>query len=265
VAATPADEMPSLVTFPAELREVDAEHRLKIEKYFRPFPVTPIEPKALGPFLGLCFTNRSGSNYLAQVMASTGAFNEAEEVFLAETVLDHAVARQMRSLDDYMIFLRHRLAGADDRLTAKLGLWQLVMLAEIGLLPRDARYLLIYRRDLLGQAISTSIAFQNNHWTSEHPKDRSDDALVYSREVIAQTIADIETHLNLFEAAFELMGVTPHRVQYEDLVENPQAVVDGIGAWMGMPGLRIQPQQIRLRRQANGVNANWRARYLAGE
>ena len=96
-------------------------------------------------------------------------------------------------------------------------------------------------------------------------KDRPDEALVYSRRVIEETIADIEHHLRLFETAFELMGVTPYRVLYEDLAENPQQVVDGIGAWMGMPGLRVRTERVRLRRQANSVNETWRARYLAGE
>jgi LPS sulfotransferase NodH len=264
MSAINPDEMPSLMTFPEDVRDVDSEHRLKIERYFGAFPVAPILREALGPLLALCFINRSGSNYLAQVLASTGAFNEAGEFFLAETILnDHAIPNGMRSLDDYLVFLRQ--FSVDHRLSAKVGLWQLVMLGEVGLLPPDARYLLIDRRDRLGQAISTCIAFQNKHWTSEHPKDCPDDALVYSRQTIDATIGSIERRAVLFEKAFEVMGVTPHRVSYEDLTQDPQKVVDGISDWMGMPRLRVQPQHIRLRRQANSVNESWRARYMAGE
>ena len=251
-------------TFPTEVRAEDHAETGRVEAYFRQFPVAPINPAALGPLLGLCFTNRSGSNYLAHILASTDQFNLAGEFFLTDTVLNHARTKHMRSLDDYLTFLRRTLARRG-LLTAKLGLGHLVMLGEAGLLDASARLLTIEREDIIGQAISTAIAWQNQHWTSEHRKAIPDEALVYDRSRIETSIANIQRRRSLFQAAFRAMGITPFVVRYENLIEDPQAVMTGIGYWLDKPGLVVNPARIRIQRQANAINEAWRARYLAGE
>jgi LPS sulfotransferase NodH len=254
---------PPLVSFPHTMREAHSPERRQIEAYFKRFPVRPISPTALGPFLGICFVNRSGSNLLASVLASTGHFNEAGEVFLPSEMLDMAEAAGMTAMDEYMMWLRQHFAK-ERRLTAKLGLWQLAMLVEAGLLGRDGRYVLLDRRDRLRQAISMAIAFQNQQWTSLHEKRLADEELVYSRRVVDGALASIDSAMIEFEMAFDFMNVRPHRVFYEDLAGDPQFVVDRLGAWMGMPGLTVELDQVKLERQSAAINEDWRARYVTG-
>ena len=253
-----------IYSFPDRIRNGDIQNVAEVETHFKRFPPAPIQPAALGPLLGLCFTNRSGSNYLANILASTGAFNEAGEFFLPGTVLEKARPLGMRSLDDYLIYLRRTLA-VGGRLATKLAIGHLVLLGEAGLLDDEARFLLIEREDVLGQAISTCIAWQNLQWTSHQAKTCPDEELVYDRARIDGTILNIRIRMALFEETFTILGTTPHRVRYETLIEDPQAVVDGVAAWLGLGPLTIDPGRINLERQARAVNAAWRARYLDGE
>ncbi len=141
---------------PPLLRQISCEHRDAITQVFG--PVRP-EPGWTPPDLDvlfLCFTNRCGSNYLAQLLATTGAFNVAGEFFNAPTVLTHAQERGLRSLPAYFSALS-TLVPHTGRIAAKVVIGQLVTLADAGILDalRDrATYLFIERRDRLSQAIS---------------------------------------------------------------------------------------------------------------
>jgi hypothetical protein len=156
---------------PPVLAALDRYHRDPLEQLFgATLPRSPIDPSL--KFLFLCFTNRCGSNYLARLIASTGVLNVAEEVFNAATVQEHARREALPSLQDYVNFLGRRLTMSG-WLTAKLGIEQLVMLAEAGILDAiidRTQFLLIERQDTAAQAVSRLVAMQNGAWTPSTPR-----------------------------------------------------------------------------------------------
>ena len=218
-------------------------------------------------FVFLCFTNRCGSNYLAALLASTGALNDAGEVFLANVVLNHARTRGLGSLRGYMVHLPLLVPMVGRRMAVKTSIDQLIMLADAGildaLLPR-ARFILLERRDRLGQAISRSIAGQTGRWTSAQSSRITPAELQYSRAAIETEMAHVDLANHAFYAFFAANGIVPLHLVYEDVVADPQGAVDQAGRYLGIEGPVANPARIGISRQADAVNAAWRARYEAG-
>ncbi|GLR68883.1 hypothetical protein GCM10010909_35650 [Acidocella aquatica] len=251
---------------PPPLRAVASYHRAAVEAAFGPLRPDPDARMPPGKFLFLCFTNRCGSNYLAHLLATTGAFNEAGEFFNAETVLEHSRPRGLRSLGAYFATLYHLLPH-ERHIAAKAGVDQLAMLADAGILdalgPR-AQFVLMERQDRLGQAVSRVIAMQTGRFTTAQAANVPDDDLVYSRAAIAGELEKIALANALFYAFFAANGIAPVHTTYEDVLGAPAPVMARIAAAMGDDALMARPEQVQISRQANAVNQQWRLRYLAG-
>jgi trehalose 2-sulfotransferase len=212
----------------------------------------------------LCFTNRCGSNYLAHLLASTGAFNEAGEFFNAPTVLEHSVPRGLRSLQTYFSVLS-TLVQHRGRIAAKAGIDQLLMLADSEILDAlggRVTYLMMERQDRLGQAISRVIASQNGRWTTAHASDVPDSALLYDRAAIDTELAGIAYDNEQFSQFFAANGIWPVHVTYEALLSDAESTVNAVATKMGLAGLCPRPETVAIHRQANAINAAWRRVYL---
>jgi LPS sulfotransferase NodH len=180
--------------------------------------------------LFLCFTNRCGSNYLGYLLASTGAFNAAGEFFNHNTVLEHSVPKGLQSLSAYFTELSN-LVARSGRLAAKASIDQLVMLADTGILDAlrgRATYLLIERRDRLGQAISRVIAAQNLRWTTAQTARVPDSALVFDRAWINREVAEITLAHAAFSQLFSVNGIEPVRITYEALLADAKTALGAL-------------------------------------
>jgi len=252
------------VNIPPQLRAFASPHRNALTHAFGPLrPELGWTPPDLD-VLFLCFTNRCGSNYLAHLLATTGAFNEAGEFFNAPTVLKHAASLGLRSLPAYFSALP-TLVAHPGRIAAKASVDQLLMLADAGVLDalRDrATYLLLERQDRLGQAISREIAWQNGRWTTAHVSDVPDSALRFDRAAIEAHMAVIACENAAFSLLFSVNGTAAVRITYEALLANPAAAVGAVAATMGLPVLHPRPEKLAIQRQSNEVNAAWRSIYL---
>lgn len=253
------------MNIPPLLRAIESPHRAALTHAFGQLrPERGWAPPDLD-VLFLCFTNRCGSNFLASLLASTGAFNEAGEFFNAPTVLEHAVPRGLRSLPAYFSALP-ALVSHSGRIAAKASMDQLVMLADVSILDAlrgRATYVLLERKDRLAQAISRVIAWQNGRWTTAHTSDVPDSALVFDRAAIDLELAMIAYDNAAFFLLFSINGIVPVHITYEALLADPGSAVGAVAATMGLPGLCPRPEKVAIYRQANTINASWRASYLA--
>ncbi len=245
---------------PPALRAIPSAHRPALEARFGGLRPEPGWRPPARPIVYLCFTNRCGSNYLAQLLASTGAFNEAGEFFNAETVLHHAARLGLRSLQAYVSALPE-LVPARQYLAAKAGADQLVMLADAGVLQPDTRYILLERQNKLAQAISRVIAIQNARWTTAHVAVREDSALAYDPAAIAAEIEKIARGNAALYAFFAANGIRPVHITYEQVLADPHHVIDQIATAMDAHPLRMQPDLITIGRQSTALNALWAERF----
>jgi LPS sulfotransferase NodH len=219
------------------------------------------------PLALLCFTNRCGSNYLAHLLATTGAFNEAGEFFNAPTVLEHAVPRGLRSLPAYFSILPD-LISHTGKIVAKTSADQLVMLADAGILSAlagRARFLLLERQDRLGQAISRVIASQTGRWTTAHAALVPDNALRFDRAAIDTELAKIAHGNAAFYLFFVANGIVPIHTSYEAIVADPDPAMAAVARAMNLPLLDARPGAVTIKRQANETNALWRRWYEEGK
>jgi LPS sulfotransferase NodH len=114
---------------------------------------------------------------------------------------------------------------------------------------------------VLGQAISSSIAFQNNKWTSEHPTELHE--VKFDPVDIENWIRNITTQNMFFLQFFAFMGVQPIAVVYEKLENNLQDVICDIGQSIGLEKeLLVDESSIRLKTQRNEKNVKFRERFL---
>jgi len=254
-----------LVNIPPLLRgAVQSLHSDALRRFFG--HLQP-EPGWVAPdvdILFVCFTNRCGSNYLAHLLATTGAFNEAGEFFNASTVVQHAVPLGLRSLPAYFSALPE-IVPNPGRIAAKASIDQLVMLADAGILDAlhgRVTYLVMERQDRLGQAISRVIAAQNLRWSTGHTANVPDSALVFDRAWIERELAEIAVINAAFSQFFLVNDIVPIRTTYEALLRDPRPVVGALMATMRLQNLRPRPENVAIRRQANAINAAWRRAYL---
>jgi LPS sulfotransferase NodH len=250
---------------PELMRRIDSPNRAEIARRIATAPDAPIDLPPELRFVFTCFTNRCGSAYLGDILASTGWFTQAGEDFNAGNVLAYCQQHDVRSFRQYFEQVA-RQEARNSTYGVKLGPEQLVLLTETGILDQIVErsdFLFMNRVDKLAQAISRTIAQQNNRWAWDSPVDFPDAMLAYSSERITHHLCDI-TLLNLsFEQFFGLNGIVPVTVEYERLVAAPQRELDEIARRLRLSGLRMDSRSLRYRRQANQINQAWRSRFLA--
>jgi LPS sulfotransferase NodH len=250
------------VSFP---RITDNPHQHAIEQHFGAITVPPDAIPRDTHFIFLCFTNRCGSNHLADAMHSDGRLNMAGEFFNADAVLDDVKLHGHPTSAEY-IRLQMLWRQRSHRFVVKIAIPHLVLLGRAGVLDAvDARshYIFLTRDDRLAQAISLAIAQQTHQWVAGDPLPPPD-ALAYSRAHIDRLMAEIADANLLFERFFARNVIEPIRLTYEAFLADRHRGLAQIGAAIGLPDLRLVLEALTIERQPSAVKAAWRARYLAG-
>lgn len=242
-------------------------HRTAVVRHFGSLLAGPADLREGATFFFLCYTNRCGSNYLADLLVATRRFTRAGEFFNGEVIVNKAREHGHRNLQDYFSWLVGERATARGLVACKLAVHHLELLGEAGLLDQAidrGLFAFMSREDRLAQAISWDIARQTERWTSAMAGTLPDEALVFKPSRLDQCMADIEEQNREFETFFAANGIEPVRVQYERLVRDPQETLDVIGKRLGFRRrLHPEPERLTLSSQSGPLNAEWRERYLA--
>lgn len=216
-------------------------------------------------FIFLCYTNRCGSNYLSEALASDGQLNLATEIFNGEQVCQTMMAQGLKSFSDYFIGVSMHNARSG-RFITKIAIGHLNLLFHSGILGQilpKTRFIFMERSDKLSQAISMCLAAGTSRWASYNESTIRPEEVPFS-------IDEIDTHLNsfvhqntIFEYFFARNGLIAGRVIYEQFVQSPDGILRYLQNALGLPTLEFQPSKVRTDRQAGAVNAHWRRRYIA--
>ena len=242
----------------------DNPHLRAIERQFGTISVAPETLPEPVQFVFICFTNRCGSNHLADAMQSDGRLNMAGELFNADAVLEDTRLHGHASFAEYLrLQVSWRMRGG--RFVVKTAIPHLDLLGRAGVLDAvqaAAHFVFLTREDRLAQAISYDIAEQSGQWVAGTP---SRGAPTYSRERLERIMRGIAEQNGLFEEFFALNAIAPVRLTYEAFVADRPRGLAAIGAAIGLPDLRLVPAALRHARQSGPLNAAWRARYRAGD
>lgn len=239
-------------------------HMEVLQRHFGRIDRVPADVPAELKFVFLCYTNRCGSNFLADLLVSTRRFRRAGEFLNDATVVPQATEHGHRSLQEYFSWHVRRRATGRNIVACKLAIPHLEMLGESGILDQilnQSHFIFLTREDTLGQAISLEIARQTGMWSSKLSTSPSGQSPRYDAMRVRKGIASICRHNRQFEDFFAANRIDPVRITYERLVVEPEPYLSEVGRAVGLAGLKIDPTRLVYQRQSGPLNAEWRARY----
>lgn len=225
---------------------------------------TPEFPRRL---IILAFTNRSGSNLMAEYMRQAGHVAGVGEFLNHDIVARHAAEKGITSFPDYIRELHDRLCGGvpqDADGTGEgthgpaLGLkasWdQMAMLLRwniIGMFP-DITVIHVIRHYVVAQSVSYGIALQTQAWTSKHPSLGTRPDL--STLDVARSAVDFHRANLIIRLLSESFALQRLDIGYEQIVNTPQASVPRVLRAAQLAGPDWTPRPPGLAKQADGLN-----------
>jgi LPS sulfotransferase NodH len=229
----------------------------------------------------VCATPRSGSSFLCEVLSSTGVAGRPDDYFWSPSfwfaqwgVVDFAGFAE-RLLQEGATangvfgskLMRDQLDGAVKQFAALLGIRdggpQHVLAAA---LP-NLHYIWLTRRDKVRQGISYYRAMETEVWRSSDVSKVAQVQPSFSFEAI-QSLVQLSTWEDqAWQDYFRQHTIEPCKVEYEDLLESPAAVVQRVLCFLGIPAPDpLFPEGAwRHQRQSDAISEEWLERYKAHE
>jgi LPS sulfotransferase NodH len=229
------------------------------------FPVTnarvPDASRRRGRFgYAICTTPRAGSNYLGQILQSTGILGRPLEYL-------NGPARRKLGWQGYPDDPAAQLEivlteGATDNGCYAIKLFPSQADGAPGwaqALPK-LRFVHLRRRDVLGQAISWARAEQTGRYRST---SKSSAEPVYDPDRIQARLADIVREEARWSLFFARRTRRPVRLIYEEVMADPQKAADAVAKAVGIEPAPCDLSGLDLEIQRDELNEEWRARFLA--
>lgn len=221
---------------------------------------SPLNPASLAVFL--VFTNRSGSNLIGQALSSSGLFKYPEEDLNTEFAIEVFKRRNTDYLSRYM---QNRVIDRSkgSRAASKLSVFQFELLKRTGVLDAvfpNRKVIICQRSDKIDQAVSWIIAEKTNKWTSEC--EGNGQAPAVTNDEIAEKVRYLAEVSAYTDQYFGTSNEDFVAVNYEFMSMNPIAVGNLILEFIGHPQASVDLNRITLRKQATGLNAELKKRYI---
>ena len=223
----------------------------------------------------ICFVPRSGSWFLAGLLASTGAAGRPAEFFWPRGEEEARAVNRLRTDEEHLEWVLGEGANLNGSFGCKFqwGELQDVLgrlrqmrgadLPETRLLADafpNPSYVWLRRRDIVAQAVSWARALQTNQWRAcdpAHVEPRFDfDQIAGLRRLI-------EDEDTAWAGWFKVNGIDTEQVFYEDLLADPRRELSRIVASLGLDlptGVDLRPYP-GYERQADAVSFEWCSRY----
>lgn len=212
----------------------------------------------------LCTDERTGSHYLAQLLAATEQLGRAYEYFNTPWMRDH-YPDYPEDVPGQLLWAKRLGTTANGYLSLKLHPWAMDRIAPHLDLCRDLpepHFVALQRRDLLAQALSLHKAQSTQKFTS-WSETKSEP--VYDGARIRALLSELALRRERWELYFARNGLKPLYVDYEQLQSEPEAVVGRVARHAGLaavPPMR-QTGWYQFERQSDRINEEWRQRFLA--
>jgi LPS sulfotransferase NodH len=247
-----------------ELIKDPGVHEFEIRRYFedrvrydKNVPVFDL------PLVVLLFTNRCGSNLFADYAVNLGLIGGLEEVLNYDEVIQRSEKFGINSFPEYIEKSALVHTSKNAVYGVKAGVEQLCMLARWGItrMFREVIVLHVERSDLLDQAISMSIATQTQQWTSE--KKSLNDNVEFRFDEINRII-ELNSDLNAAGRIFsQAMSYNYERFTYENFSLDASVAMNRVSNALSLGVLNSELPSPRIRKQANELNLQFRAKYLS--
>jgi LPS sulfotransferase NodH len=211
----------------------------------------------------ICTSPRSGSNYLGEILAATGVLGRPLAYF-------NTVGRRQET-PDYPEDVHAQVQWILSKSATPNGIYGLKVFPEhlahalkrvdlFTALP-GLHFLQLRRRDRLGQAISWARAEQTRQYrATQNPRAEPN----YDCRLIMTQLVAIARAEASWDVYFSRTGQTAHALFYEDVEAEPEHAVRAVADLMGVEGgAPIDRKAIKITRQRDALNEEWRAKFLA--
>lgn len=212
----------------------------------------------------ICFTNRCGSNFFAEVLESTSFFPSSGEFFNWEAIIKNSKQQNLQSLDEFCLFLI-RQRQKNNFFISKVGYQQLFMLSKYGQIPNiinNPKFIWIRRRDVISQAVSLVIADQTKKWTSYH-SPTEEITPVYKMDSILLSVSNIIQANTMFETYLRMFNAEYLEIIYEDFcsqtLDHMREICSFVQQDFKMPNLK----KIKTKVQRNSINKEFKEKFLS--
>ncbi|MGB8818986.1 MAG: Stf0 family sulfotransferase [Rhizobiaceae bacterium] len=211
----------------------------------------------------ICTAPRSGSNYLCQLLTSTGKLGAPLEYFngqsrrifedpdypdqpkaqIAKILTAGSTPNRVYGLKVFNY--QHRAVAAQMDWPAKLP---------------ELKYVYLKRNDIISQAISWARAKQTGQYRASQPALGNPR---YDPAQILECLVHIQQEYAGWDAYFDASSIKPLKLTYEDVVKNPQGAVDAIAGMLGAnPGCAVEMAHVTVNVQSDETSRQWRQRFL---
>ncbi|MEP2773880.1 MAG: Stf0 family sulfotransferase [Fulvivirga sp.] len=207
----------------------------------------------------ICFSNRSGSTWLCDLLSNHPHLNLGGEGLNHPQVLKKSEENGFKSFAEYFVWLVKERKTESNNFVIKVSWDQLFFLTKIGLIPilaKQSKFIQIFRMNILNQAISYSIALQNEQWNS---KQRGKIVEVeYRPDLIHAGIIDFTQANMMFDRYFTTFNVKRKKIIYENLTSNRIGILTKTLNYLGLPDIpKSKLAKNRLKVQRNELNSKF--------
>jgi trehalose 2-sulfotransferase len=220
-------------------------------------------PEFETPLILLGFFNRSGSNLLGNHLRDLPDFSGFKEELNHPAIKSIIKRKNLNSFPDYFRSAQNEYPR--DHCYGYKASWnQVLMLNRCGIdrMYKGVKLIHITRGDLIGQAISLVIAMQTLKWTSEQTGKDNVEPQYDSNQISSAIEACCKAEMQM-KLVSEITNLDRLHVFYEDLVAEPEKVMQRVGLFLGRDLSDWQPGKVAIKRQASELNDQWRKRYLS--
>jgi LPS sulfotransferase NodH len=241
------------------------------------FGENALVPEGLTPVrcVLLAFMKRSGSNYLAELLRSTGRFSGLDESLNSEIVKSVSAKFELKTFTDYLMHLHDaqgkrdtRQWGKQDKLWGmKVGWSQFALLHRTRAIPNllAPTVILLRRRDIVSQAVSFHIGQQTQKWTSTFapPQGSVDKSKVeYNGQEILNHLINIERNNEMLNLVFRVAGTPVHEITYEALLDQPASTIATLTGQILGHELTPRVDAVRIKVQRDELNETLKQQFL---
>ncbi|WP_378951186.1 Stf0 family sulfotransferase [Mesorhizobium sp. ANAO-SY3R2] len=215
------------------------------------------------PLYLIGFTNRSGSNLIAEHLQSTGQFSGLQERFNWDAMPIDAAEFGAKSFPEFVTMIVDRGLVPGTVYGFKAGWDQIAMLLRWRIdtmFSGGVRVIHTIRRDLLEQAVSFSIADQTKRWTSL-VEGEPDASPVFRFEDIEGRVAGAAQANQLIAYLCSLFEIPRLEAYYEEFAADPIPSIHRIGEFAGLDLSQWVPTETRLKKQADDTNIQFIERF----
>jgi hypothetical protein len=202
--------------------------------------------------LTVLYASRAGSSHLARELAARYRIGRMEEAFNPHMVEGIASANIIRSF-------------ANDWFSVKLSVRDAISAELCGVFNQYidiSSFILLYRRDIVGQAISSAKAKQTGQW---HSINVAKGPAHYDGVAIADSLRSVATSMEILRAYVARTGRPWRPLFYEDFEHGDFTAAETVCDAFGVPRLasgETGPKMPPLTRTADDVNVAWKARFM---